>query len=62
MPEPFTTSDRHDRDNPDIQFIPFVHYMKAEVEMGKKLVKVINDPNLSENDKKEQVWTILHHL
>ncbi len=62
MPEPFTVSDRHDKDNPDIQFIPPVHYTKAEVEAGKKLVEVINDPNLSESDKKEKVWTILHHL
>jgi len=62
MPEPFMTSDRHDKDNPDIQFIPPVHYTKAEVEAGNKLVEVINDPNLSESDKKEKVWTILHHL
>lgn len=62
MPEPFTVSDSHDKDNPDIQFIPPVHYTKAEVEAGKKLVEVINDPNLSESDKKEKVWTILHHL
>lgn len=30
--------------------------------MGKKLVGVINDPNLSESDKKEKVWTILNPL
>lgn len=55
MPEPFTVSDRHDKHNPDIQFIPPVHYTKAEVEMGKKLVEVINDPNFSESHKKEKV-------
>ncbi|OYE02724.1 hypothetical protein [Nostoc sp. 'Peltigera membranacea cyanobiont' 232] len=62
MREPFTTSDRQDKDNPHIQFIPPVHYTKAEVEAGKKLVEVINDPNLSESDKKEKVWTILNPL
>lgn len=62
MPEPFTTSDRHDKNNPNIQFIPPVHYTKAEVEAGEKLVQFINDPNLSESDKKEKVWAILNQL
>lgn len=62
MPEPFTTSDRHDKNNPNIQFTPPVHYTKTEVEAGKKLVEVINNPNLSESDKKEKVWTILNQL
>lgn len=35
MPEPFTVSDRRDKDNPHIQFIPPVHYTKTEVEAEK---------------------------
>lgn len=62
MVEPFSTTDRHDKENPSIQFTPPVHYTPAEVEAGKQLVEVINQPELSEAHKKEQVWTILNRL
>ena len=62
MNEPFITSDRHDKDNPNIQFTPPVHYTKEEVKAGEKLVTVINDAALSEADKKDKVWHILNSL
>ncbi|BAY66927.1 hypothetical protein NIES22_70710 (plasmid) [Calothrix brevissima NIES-22] len=56
------TSDRDDKDNLSIQFNPPVHYTPTEVEAGNKLVEVINDPSLTEGEKKDAVWSILNNL
>ncbi|BAY90775.1 MULTISPECIES: hypothetical protein [unclassified Tolypothrix] len=56
------TSDRDDKDNLSIQFSPPVHYTPAEVEAGNKLVEVVNDPSLSEGEKKDAVWDILNNV
>ena len=53
------TSDRDDKSDLNIQFKPSVHYTPAEVEAGNKLVEVLNNPDLSDSDKKDAVWNIL---
>jgi len=53
------TSDRDDKDDITVQFNPPVHYTPAEVEAGNKLIEVLNDPSLSEGDKKDAAWDIL---
>jgi hypothetical protein len=53
------TSDRDDKNDITIQFNPPVHYTPASVEAGNKLAEVINNPDLSDSDKKEAVWDIL---
>jgi hypothetical protein len=62
MQEPFTTTDAHDKRDPSIQFTPPVHYTPEEVEAGNKLVEIINNPTLSEADKKAEVWEVLNNV
>jgi hypothetical protein len=62
MQNPFTTTDRDDKDNPTIQFTPPIHYTPAEVEAGNKLVEIINNSDLSQDDKKAQVWDVLNNV
>ncbi|MBD2336146.1 hypothetical protein H6G64_03955 [Calothrix sp. FACHB-156] len=56
------TSDRDDKDNVTIQFNPPANYTPAEVEAGNKLAEVINDPSLSEGEKRDAVWDILNNV
>jgi hypothetical protein len=56
------TSDRDDKDNVSIQFNPPVHYTRAEVEAGNKLVEVVNNPNLTNGEKRDAVWGILNNV
>jgi len=55
------STDSDDKRNLSIQFIPPIHYTQVEVEAGNKLVEVLNDPDLSDADKKSQAWEILNN-
>lgn len=57
---PFS-SDRDDKGDLSITFVPPIHYTIAEVEAGNKLIEVLNDPDLSDADKKSQAWDILNN-
>jgi len=55
------SSDRDDKSDLSITFVPPIHYTIAEVEAGNKLIEVLNDPDLSDADKKSQAWDILNN-
>ncbi|MCC2695224.1 hypothetical protein [Nodularia sp. LEGE 04288] len=59
--QPFS-QDRTDKDNPHYTFTPPSNYTPQEVEAGNKLVEILNDPSLSETDKKKACWEILNNV
>jgi hypothetical protein len=54
------SSDRDDKNDPSIQFIPKFEYTPAQVEAGNKLAEVLNNPGLSDADKKQIAYDILN--
>lgn len=52
------SQDRIDKDNP--QFIPPIVHTPEQIEAGNKIVGVLNDPNLTELEKKQACWELLN--
>jgi hypothetical protein len=61
MTEPFNVN-RSDKDNPLYTFTPPPNYTKQEKAAGESLVEVLNDPNLSDTEKRESCWNILNNV
>ncbi|MCC5636285.1 hypothetical protein LC593_10535 [Nostoc sp. CHAB 5844] len=55
------SEDRDDKNNLSYTFIPPVNYTPEQIKTGQELVEILNDPNKSEANKRDEVWEILNN-
>jgi hypothetical protein len=54
------SEDRNDKNNPYYNFTPQVDYSPQVKKAADELVKIINDKNLSESERKSAIWLVLN--
>jgi hypothetical protein len=59
LTQPFS-EDRDDKNNPLYTFTPPVNYTPQEVEAGEALIEILNNSDLSKDEKRSAVWEILN--